>query len=138
VLLRDAQVGTAKLSPDGCHVIRGTWEDAYTGATIHEPQLLDVDHVVALKDASDSGGAAWPPDKKRAFANDLGYRHHLKLTLKGVNQEKSAHGPETWTPPDRARWCAYATWRAAIKGSWGLRVRPKEAVALREMLQTCP
>ena len=39
----------------------------YTGQTCW---AIDIDHVVSLKDAYDTGGASWSLPKKQAFAND--------------------------------------------------------------------
>jgi len=38
----------------------------YTGQTC---SAIDVDHVVSLKDAYDTGGASWSLSKKQSFAN---------------------------------------------------------------------
>ena len=39
----------------------------YTGQTC---SAIDIDHVVSLKDAYDTGGASWSLSKKQSFAND--------------------------------------------------------------------
>lgn len=137
VLFRDAEPGTAELSKDGCQVLSGAWRDVYSGALLYNPSLLDIDHVVALKDAHESGGKRWPREKKQAYANDLTYRHHLKITLRGVNREKGAKGPHEWLPPDETRRCEYVQWRTAIKISWELKTTSPEAVAIRKVLKTC-
>lgn len=137
VLIRDAVKDTIRLSPDGCRVESGEWIDPYTGAKIHDPTRLQVDHLVPLHVASDSGGAAWSPDKKRAYANDLTYARHLVTTLASVNQEKGDRGPERWRPPNPAAACWYAEAWATVKFSWNLRATAQERAAVRGMLATC-
>jgi hypothetical protein len=39
----------------------------YTGQSC---ALINIDHIVSLKDAYDSGGASWGASKKESFAND--------------------------------------------------------------------
>ncbi len=42
----------------GCRVISGTWNDPYSGRTITDASKLDIDHMVPLKEAHESGGYA--------------------------------------------------------------------------------
>lgn len=59
----------------------------YTGKTC---DAVDIDHVVSLRDAHDSGGAVWPLSRKQTFANDR--QNHVPACA-AVNRSKGASGP---------------------------------------------
>ena len=120
-----------------CRVESGRWWDPYTGAVLTDPGDLDVDHLVPLANAHRSGGWAWSAERKRLFANDLGYDVHLIAVTASANRAKGAKGPEEWRPPDESYWCEYATAWSRVKRAWDLSVTQAEAMALREMLKTC-
>lgn len=136
-VLIEENVGTLLLSEDGCRVLRGTWLDPYSGDVVTDPRRLDVDHLVPLEASSRSGGAAWPAEKKRAYANDLEHPEHLVAVGASLNRQKGSRGPESWRPPRRECWCWYArSWRG-IKARWGLSTTEPERRAIAEMLVTC-
>ena len=56
----------------GCRVVSGSRDDPYSGRTITDATKLDIDHMVPLKEAHQSGAANWSRERKRAYANDLG------------------------------------------------------------------
>ena len=56
----------------------------YTGQTC---SAIDIDHVVSLKDAYDTGGASWSLPKKQSFANDKA--NHVP-SCASVNRSKGA------------------------------------------------
>jgi hypothetical protein len=118
-------------------VIAGTWVDPYTGLTWTVPSDLDIDRVVALKNAKDPGGWAWDPAAKRAYADDLTRPGHLIAVEDKLNQAKSDSGPEAWRPPAIGYWCEYATDWVDIKADGGLTVTQEEFDALTEKLATC-
>ena len=41
----------------GCRVVSGSWNDPYSGKTINDATKLDIDHMVPLKEAHQSGAA---------------------------------------------------------------------------------
>ena len=41
----------------GCRVVSGSWDDPYSGKTIINATKLDIDHMVPLKGAHESGAA---------------------------------------------------------------------------------
>jgi hypothetical protein len=53
---------------------------------------------VALSDAHASGGWAWPPERKVAFANDLEDADELNATWGPENERKADYGPDRWSP----------------------------------------
>ena len=91
-----------------CRVESGRWYGAFTGAYFEDPGDVDVDHMVPLKNAHNSGGWAWSPAMKEEYANNLGDDDHLIAVQDRANQSKGARGPDEWMPPDKTYWCEYA------------------------------
>jgi hypothetical protein len=127
--------------PGGCKVSTGVLHDPYTGATIRFVRgvttsvLVQIDHVVALSDAWQTGAQRWTPERRIAFANDP-----LELLAVGaeVNDAKGAGDAATWLPPRRSYRCAYVARQIAVKQKYGLWVTPPEKDALARVLATCP
>lgn len=120
-----------------CTVLTGSWVDPYTGSTYTEASEVEVDHLVSLGDASASGGWAWSPDRKRAFANDLDDAWSLNATAGAVNQRKADYGPDRWLPPAEATRCTYVAAYAGIKARWGLTVTPTQWAAIERVWREC-
>ena len=137
VLIDESSIAVTFQSEDRCRVATGLWEGPYTGTTVDDPGDLDVDHMVPLENAHRSGGWQWDRERKRQYANFLGYENHLIATTSGANRSKGSKGPEEWRPPLEDYWCTYATDWVSIKNEWGLTVTEDEYVALSEMLATC-
>ena len=137
VLIEESSVAVTFQSDEKCRVAAGRWEGPYTGTTLDDPGDLDVDHMVPLENAHRSGGWNWDADRKREYANYLGYENHLIATTAGANRSKGSKGPEEWRPPLEDYWCLYATDWVTIKNEWGLTVTEDEFIALSEMLATC-
>ncbi len=125
------------LSADGCKVLSGLWHDPYTGKTFTDPRNLDIDHVVPLKEAHESGGALWTDERRRAYANHLGNPNHLIAVSAGANRSKGAKDPAEWLPTDEQFHCDYVLIWTEIKEAWELTVDPAEAAAVREVLAEC-
>ena len=60
----------------------------YTGKTC---DFINIDHVVSLKDAYESGAANWSASKKETFANDR--RNHVPSCVR-VNSSKGSAVPK--------------------------------------------
>ena len=120
-----------------CRVETGRWYGAFTGDYFEDPGDVDVDHMVPLKNAHNSGGWDWNPAMKEEYANNLGDDDHLIAVQDNANQSKGARGPDEWKPRDETYWCQYATDWAEIKERWSLTMTEPEAGAVVEMLNTC-
>ncbi len=136
-VLIDESVIEPVLSPSGCRVLSGQWDDPYTGLTFTDPGDVDIDHLVPLKEAHVSGGAAWSRDKKRAYANSMEDPNHLIAVDDATNQRKRDKDPAEWTPPVESYHCAYIEAWLDVKGRWGLSVDLGEAVKILEILEEC-
>ena len=136
-LISESLVEVTFESERQCRVETGRWYGAFTGAYIEAPGDLDIDHLVPLKNAHDSGGWAWSAARKQEYANHLGDPGHLIAVTKGANRSKGAKGPEEWRPPDEGYWCQYAMDWTEVKMEWGLTMTQRETEAVIEMLDTC-
>ncbi|MFM8851676.1 MAG: hypothetical protein ACKOGL_00505, partial [Acidimicrobiaceae bacterium] len=58
VLKRDS-ISKPQVDPYRCYVVAGDWYSKYDGKTLSDRSDVDIDHVVALKEAWDSGAWAW-------------------------------------------------------------------------------
>ncbi|WP_298590378.1 DUF1524 domain-containing protein [uncultured Kocuria sp.] len=126
---------------DGCTVLSGTLEDPYTGRTIAfergplTSSDVQIDHVVALKNAWVSGADRLAPGERTALAND-------PLNLRAVdgpaNGEKSAADAAGWLPPNESHRCAYVATQIAVKTRYELFVSNPERDAMADVLAGCP
>lgn len=133
-VLRDLATGPVTMSPDGCRVIRGRWNDPYTGRIHRQARQLDIDHLVPLAWAHARGGDRWSARKRRRFANDP---VNLFAVQASVNRSKGAAGPLEWLPPDPAYHCSYVTRFQRVVRLYGIEYEVDEGPAydrLRERL----
>jgi hypothetical protein len=134
VLQRDSMT-FPQIDPYRCKVVEGDWYSPYDGATWSDPGDVDIDHVVALKEAWDSGAWKWNSSTRRAFANDLTDSRSLMAVTDSVNQSKSDRDPSQWLPPKTDYRCTYISIWLSIKARWALTIDPSEAGALRAQLE---
>ena len=109
-----------KLDARGCTVVSGDWFDPFTGHTLTNPKLLDVDHRVPLAEANRSGADRWSADRRAAFANDLSHPDTLIAVDRSANRSKSDGDPLSWMPPNWMSRCAYLLRWWATKQRWAL------------------
>ena len=136
-VLADESLVQVTLSDDGCKVTAGLWFDPYTGLTFTDPGDVDIDHLVPLKEAHQSGAHAWNDDMRRSYANDLDNPGHLIAVDDGTNQSKGHKDPAQWLPPNAEFHCTYVAAWLAVKRAWQLTPDDAEAEAIRDMLEDC-
>lgn len=140
ILRRDLVDVVFKPGSNDCAVLSGILNDPYTGTTVEfhrgpdSSAEVQIDHVVALSDAWQTGAQEWDELKRRNFANDP---LELQSTLGWVNQAKGDGDAATWLPPNNAYRCTYATRIVDIKAAYGLWVTPAEHEALIRVLTAC-
>lgn len=120
---------------NGCKVISGLWEDPYTGNSYTDPSVLDIDHLVPLKEAHESGAYQWDKEMKKQYANDLEYEHSLLAVYRSVNRSKGAKDPAEWLPPNQNFHQEYAKRWINIKLRWNLSIDQKEYEELSRILK---
>ena len=137
VLHAESMTDITYQSDKGCKVATGQWLTPYSAATVSVPRELDVDHMVPLGNAHESGSWNWPSERKERFANYLDDPQHLIAVTARANRSKGAKGPDRWKPEEQTYWCQYAIDWIIIKSTWNLTVTGAEHAALGEMLHTC-
>lgn len=121
-----------------CSLSGGQWYSVYDGATeTGTGSGFDVDHLVPLAEAWDSGAYGWDSDTRRRYANDLGYEHSLVAVSASSNRQKGASDPADWLPPDVSVRCWYAEAWISVKTRWELSVDSAELGALRALISQC-
>ena len=123
-------------SVSGCRVAGGRWRSLYDGEVTSNSSSFDVDHMVPLKEAWDSGAWRWSAGTREDYANDLGYANSLIAVTASSNRSKSDRDPTEWLPA-LAR-CSYAKYWIGVKYRWRLSVDPAEKSTLTRMLSGCP
>ncbi|MET7608828.1 HNH endonuclease family protein [Streptomyces avermitilis] len=121
-----------------CMLTGGLWYSSYDDAYFDSARQLDVDHLVPLAEAWDSGASAWTAKEREAYANDLDDPRALIAVSAASNRSKSDQDPATWLPPFAAYRCQYVTDWVADKTRYQLAVDPTEEAALAESLSRCP
>ena len=137
VLLVESLIEVTYRSNQQCRVASGRWFAPYSGTTVTVPSELDIDHMVPLADAHQSGAWQWSSEQKRLYANYLTDPNHLVAVTALANRSKGARAPDEWKPTDRAYWCQYSVNWITIKNRWDLTATTEEFAALEGMLGTC-
>ena len=135
VLLAHA-IGLAQRDPfDPCFIVEADWYLPYDGGRHSgQPGDVDIDHVVALAEAWDSGAAEWSRTRRRQFANDP---LNLLVSDPEVNRAKADLDVADWRPAQRSSWCLTTTMIALTKLRYDLSIDPAESRSLREMARSC-
>ncbi|MCW2539544.1 MAG: calcium-binding protein [Frankiales bacterium] len=137
ILTRDLTGAVIK----NCAVQAGALHDPYTGKVISfvrgavSSDAVQIDHVVALGDAWQTGAQSWSAVMRVALAND-------PLNLLAVdgltNQAKGDADAASWLPPSKTYRCAYVARQVAVKARYGLWMTSAEHDAIARILQACP
>ena len=134
VLIQESLDPVTYKSSKGCKVSSGKWHGSFTGKVFTNPRQLDIDHLVPLKEAHESGAHSWSKSRKRDYANDMSHPDHLIAVALGANRSKGAKDPAEWMPPDQTYWRQYAKAWAGIKIRWNLTADRDEIAVLRQFL----
>ncbi len=132
-------IAEARRDPDvgvDCDLTGGRWFSYYDGVRVDDPSSLDIDHMVPLAEAWDSGARVWSDRRRQRFANDLGDRRSLVAVTASSNRAKSDQDPREWLPQQRV--CRYVKEWLAVKLRWSLTVDRPERRALLSAAQGCP
>ncbi|MFF7759074.1 HNH endonuclease family protein [Streptomyces griseorubiginosus] len=133
ILKRD---GSNVVTNSACTATSGSWYSPYDGATWTAASDLDIDHLVPLAEAWDSGASAWTTAQRQAFANDV-TRPQLLAVTDNVNQSKGDQDPATWMPSLTSYRCTYVRAWVQVKYYYDLSVDSAEKSALTSYLANC-
>ncbi|MFM8563067.1 MAG: HNH endonuclease family protein [Acidimicrobiia bacterium] len=129
--LEPAQTGSS------CAILSGRWYSVYDNTETTDSSRFDIDHVVALKEAWDSGAWSWSADQRRDFANDLRQPFFLIAVSASSNRSKSDRDPAEWLPTNTSYRCEYVRIWIEVKRAWNLSVDQAEHEAIRNILAGC-
>ncbi|WP_419923195.1 HNH endonuclease family protein [Candidatus Poriferisodalis sp.] len=115
----------------------GTWLSLYDNVSVTVAADLDIDHLVPLAEAWQSGGHLWTADTWTRYANDLDDPRSLVAVTASSNRSKSARDPSEWWPPEDAYRCQYTADWVAVKSRWDLAVDSVEQRVLDDALDAC-
>ncbi|MFE7973028.1 HNH endonuclease family protein [Streptomyces shenzhenensis] len=133
VLKRD---GSNVTTDSACAATSGSWYSQYDGVTTTDASSFDIDHVVPLAEAWDSGASKWTTAQRQAFANDL-TRPQLIAVSASSNRSKSDQDPAEWVPSRTAYRCTYVRAWVQVKYYYNLSVDSAEKSALTSYLSGC-
>ena len=123
-----------------CTVLTGILHDPYTGRTMHflgglrTSSLVQIDRLVALGDAWQTGAVGWSAAKRLAFANDP---VELLAVNGSANEAKGDADASGWVPPNRSFRCAYVAKQITVKTKHRLWVTAPEKSAMARTLANC-
>lgn len=120
-----------------CALTGGRWVSKYDGLAVTNPSGFDIDHLVPLNEAWQSGAWNWSAVTRKAYANDLGYRASLIAVSAHANRSKGDREPQNWMPERAAYSCDYVSRWVAVKWRWHLALNPAERSYLGRELAAC-
>lgn len=119
-----------------CKVSIGEWFSVYDNQTITDASKIDIDHLVPLQEAWQSGADKWSNKKRQDYANDLSSGNSLIAVSLGSNRAKGSKEPQNWLPTS-SYVCQYVTDWIDVKTRWNLSVDQVEKDFLVNALNSC-
>ena len=141
MLKRDLKEIVYKVKTRNCVVLSGILLDRYSGETINflrgnvTSMEVQIDHVVALSNAWQTGAFKLSVAQRTALANDPINLFAVKGRL---NSQKGDGDAATWLPPLKSFRCAYVAQQIAVKAKYSLWVTAPEKEAMVRILSACP
>ena len=137
ILSRDLTAVVYKDGTRDCKVISGSLLDPYSGKVIafsSTKSTIDIDHVVALSNAWQTGAAYFDKSKREEIANDP---LNLLAVDSSLNRQKGDGDAATWLPPLKSYRCDYVARQIAVKAKYALWVTSPEKDAIVKILEKC-
>jgi hypothetical protein len=137
ILNRDLTKVLFKSGTKDCKVSSGSLIDPYSGKVIifsSTKSTIDIDHVVALSNAWQTGAAYFDKTKRQQIANDP---LNLLAVDYSLNRQKGDGDAATWLPPLKSFRCDYVARQIAVKAKYALWVTSPEKDAIIKILEKC-
>jgi Protein of unknown function (DUF1524) len=134
VLIDESKIPVKFKTSQNRLVISGLWLCPFTGLTISNASMLDIDHIVPLKEAWLSGASNWTKTKRVQFANHLSDPNHLIAVYKKANRSKGARDPAHWLPTNTNFIVEYLQIWVKIKNDWSLDMDTVETAIITKYL----
>jgi len=139
ILKRDLTKVVFKADTNNCKVIAGTLLDPYSNKLIEfdlskSSSSIDIDHVVALSNAWQTGAFQLTLTQRTNFANDP--LNLLAVDFK-LNRQKGDGDAATWLPPFKSYRCTYVARQVSVKAKYKLWVTAPEKTAITNLLTAC-
>jgi hypothetical protein len=131
VLMSESQ-SPPQVAQPGCRVVEGDWYSLYDGAKYTTAAELEIDHVVALKEAWDSGAWNWDRATLVAYGNDLSDGRSLRAVSMATNRSKGDKDPSNWIPDSGV--CEFLADWVAVKVRWGMTMDQSEFGRIKNLL----
>lgn len=141
ILKRDLTSVVYRERTRDCVVLSGALRDPYSGTTINfvrgnvTSMEVQIDHVVALSNAWQTGAFKLTLSQRTAFANDP---VNLLAVQGRLNSQKRDGDAATWLPPLKSYRCAYVARQLAVKSKYGLWMTKAEKETSVRILSACP
>ncbi|MEU9603900.1 HNH endonuclease family protein [Streptomyces sp. NPDC048057] len=121
-----------------CALSGGSWWSYYDDTVVDSASALDIDHMVPLAEAWDSGAYGWTAARREAYANDQGQASSLVAVTAKSNRSKADQDPAQWLPPSADALCRYTSEWLATKLRWALSIDEDEQRRLYQLAAGCP
>jgi hypothetical protein len=137
ILKRDLTQIVFKTGTRDCKVISGQLYDPFSGKTLtfsSSKSTVDIDHLVSLSNAWQTGAAYFDKKTRELLANDP--LNLLAVDAK-LNRQKGDGDAATWLPPLKSYRCEYVARQVAVKAKYSLWVTSAEKNAITRVLSSC-
>ena len=137
ILKRDLTEVLFKAGTRDCKVVSGVLLDPFSNKVLTFTSVksaVDIDHVVALSNAWQTGAAFFDRNIRSQIANDP--LNLLAVDAK-LNRQKGDGEAATWLPPNKAFRCEYVSRQVSVKAKYALWVTPPEKEAILRVLSNC-
>ncbi|NBO51773.1 MAG: HNH endonuclease [Actinobacteria bacterium] len=137
ILKRDLTQIVFKVGTKDCKVLSGVLQDPFSNKLLTfttAKSVVDIDHLVALSNAWQTGAAYFDKGIRTQIANDP---INLLAVDAKLNRQKGDGDAATWLPPNKAFRCEYVSRQVEVKAKYSLWVTPPERDAIIRVLNQC-
>ena len=138
ILKRDLTQIVFKTGTRDCKVMSGQLLDPFSGKTLifsSSKSTVDIDHLVSLSNAWQTGAAYFDKKTRESLANDP--LNLLAVDAK-LNRQKGDGDAATWLPPLKSFRCEYVAIQVAVKAKYLLWITSAERDTILKVLDNCP